>query len=289
MDMLERVLLVWAVRQPSQQGLLDVALPLLLVFLSSEAGVEEVGSLDVQAIDALSNQVLVAVEADLYWCLSRLLSELMDNYTEGQPGLQRSATQLRHLFACQAPAFNVVELFEENGLQVALLLARWLGCLLVRELSLPMCLRLWDTLLAEVAISQLATPSAGPHSMEGLAPFLVCLCGATLLAAPSSLEVASMDELMQFAQKPALGNVSEEELAALISEAYVLLSSAYAKALEMAHRSAVTVEEGLTCGASAAGASTMSPTSSPRSSPSASEEVADAMMKANFPASAGFL
>jgi len=275
-SMLERLLFVWAVRQPSPgyvQGLLDVALPLLLVFLSEAAQVE-VTDIDVRSLDDISEQALQDVEADCYWCLARLLSELMDNYTENQPGIQRSAAIVSSLFVVQEPDFSIVDLLEQHGLQVHLLLTRWLGCLMVREASLSLCLRLWDTLLAEVAMSQLA----GGSTQEGLSPFLACLSGAILLEAPQSLSDAGMEELMNFAQKPALGGLSEVELAALISEAYVLLSSSYVAALEQCnHRS-----EGRSCDES----STASPVSAVQSSPPS--EALDGV-EVTFPATAGFV
>jgi len=278
-SMLERLLFVWAVRQPSPgyvQGLLDVALPLLLVFLS-EAGHTHVTVFDVTFLDSMSEQVLQDVEADCYWCLARLLSELMDNYTEGQPGIQRSAAMVSSLFVVQEPDFSIVDMLEEHGLQIHLLLTRWLGCLMVRETSLSLCLRLWDTLLAEVAMSQLA----GGSPQEGLSPFLACLCGAILLEAPQSLSEAGMDELMQFAQRPALGGLSEGELAALISEAYVLLSSSYAPALEQcSHREAQA--ETRSCD----GSSTTAPESTVQSSPP-SEGLDE--VEVTFPSMAGFV
>lgn len=36
-------------------------------------------------------------EADTYWCLSMLLDELHDNYTAGQPGIQKAVFRTREL------------------------------------------------------------------------------------------------------------------------------------------------------------------------------------------------
>merc|ERR1719352_822290 len=75
-SVMERVLFLWAVRQPAAgyvQGLHDVLLPLLLVFCADAAQ---------KCVDDL--------EADSYWCLAKVLSEVVDHYTDGQPGLQRA-------------------------------------------------------------------------------------------------------------------------------------------------------------------------------------------------------
>jgi TBC1 domain family member 2 len=35
----------------------------------------------------LSKEDVMALEADCYWCLTKLLDGIQDNYTHGQPGL----------------------------------------------------------------------------------------------------------------------------------------------------------------------------------------------------------
>lgn len=43
----------------------------------------------------LPTSVLQAVEADSFWCLSKLTEGIQDNYTPGQPGIQRQVNKLR--------------------------------------------------------------------------------------------------------------------------------------------------------------------------------------------------
>lgn len=40
---------------------------------------------------------LLAVEADIYWCLSKLLDSIQDHYTPSQPGIQRMTFRMREL------------------------------------------------------------------------------------------------------------------------------------------------------------------------------------------------
>ena len=47
----------------------------------------------------LPPEVLNAVEADTFWCLSRLLDGIQDNYIAGQPGIQRSVKRMAELVA----------------------------------------------------------------------------------------------------------------------------------------------------------------------------------------------
>jgi hypothetical protein len=43
--------------------------------------------------------VLNAIEADSFWCLSRLLDGIQDNYISAQPGIQRSVRRMAELVA----------------------------------------------------------------------------------------------------------------------------------------------------------------------------------------------
>ena len=50
--------------------------------------------LDWEAVDA---SVLDEVEADTYYCISRLLDGIQDHYTTDQPGIQRMVKKLEDL------------------------------------------------------------------------------------------------------------------------------------------------------------------------------------------------
>ncbi len=47
----------------------------------------------------LPKNVLNAIEADSFWCLSRLLDGIQDNYIFAQPGIQRSVKRMAELVA----------------------------------------------------------------------------------------------------------------------------------------------------------------------------------------------
>lgn len=47
----------------------------------------------------LPKTILDAVEADSFWCLSRLLDGIQDNYIFAQPGIQRSVRRMAELVA----------------------------------------------------------------------------------------------------------------------------------------------------------------------------------------------
>lgn len=47
----------------------------------------------------LPSAALNAIEADSFWCLSRLLDGIQDNYIATQPGIQRSVRRMAELVA----------------------------------------------------------------------------------------------------------------------------------------------------------------------------------------------
>lgn len=116
---LERILYVWAIRHPASgyvQGINDLATPFFQVFLSSYIGKgEPIGpseslltsnsllrsDSDPEEYDvsALPPSVLEALEADSFWCLSKLLDGIQDNYIFAQPGITRQVARMKELCA----------------------------------------------------------------------------------------------------------------------------------------------------------------------------------------------
>lgn len=48
-------------------------------------------------VSKLDPEVLNVIEADSFWCLSKLLDGIQDNYTFAQPGIQRQVAILKDL------------------------------------------------------------------------------------------------------------------------------------------------------------------------------------------------
>jgi hypothetical protein len=91
---LERVLYVWALRHPASgyvQGINDLATPFYAVFLAPWA------DLDCRDLSGIDPVTLLDVEADVYWCMTKLLDGIQDHYTPSQPGIQRMIFRLREL------------------------------------------------------------------------------------------------------------------------------------------------------------------------------------------------
>jgi len=97
--------------------------------------------------------VLAAVEADSFWCLSRLLDGIQENYITAQPGIQRSVKRMAELVArIDAP---LSEHLATQGVEFMQFAFRWMNCLLMREISVKNTVRMWDTYLVRLLFSEM--------------------------------------------------------------------------------------------------------------------------------------
>jgi len=146
---LERILYVWAIRHPASgyvQGINDLVTPFFQVFLSQYI----TGSNIETGMDPgqLPKAVLDAVEADSFWCLSKLLDGIQDNYVHAQPGIVRQVASLREL--TKRIDAGLVNHMEDEGIEFMQFSFRWMNCLLMREISVQNTIRMWDTYLVSV-------------------------------------------------------------------------------------------------------------------------------------------
>ncbi|GMY32619.1 GTPase-activating protein GYP1-like isoform X1 [Fagus crenata] len=200
---LERILYTWAIRHPASgyvQGINDLATPFLVVFLSEhlEGGAEN------WSISDLSVEKISNIEADCYWCLSKLLDGMQDHYTFAQPGIQRLVFKLKELVRrIDEP---VSRHMEEQGLEFLQFAFRWFNCLLIREIPFNLVTRLWDTYLAEG---------------DALPDFLVYIFASFLLTWSDKLQKLDFQELVMFLQHLPTQNWTHQELEMVLSRAFM--------------------------------------------------------------------
>ncbi|XP_032348395.1 TBC1 domain family member 22A isoform X3 [Camelus ferus] len=163
-EIFERILFIWAIRHPASgyvQGINDLVTPFFVVFICEYLDGEDVAAADVSHVPA---DVLRNVEADTYWCMSKLLDGIQDNYTFAQPGIQMKVKMLEELVSrIDEQVHRHLEQHEVRYLQFAF---RWMNNLLMRELPLRCTVRLWDTYQSEP---------------EGFAHFHLYVCAAFLV------------------------------------------------------------------------------------------------------------
>ncbi|KAM3303689.1 TBC1 domain family member 22B [Capsicum chacoense] len=200
---LERILYIWAIRHPASgyvQGINDLATPFLVVFLSEHVE----GSIDNWMMSDLPSEKISDIEADCYWCLSKLLDGMQDHYTFAQPGIQRLVFKLKELVRrIDEPVSTHME---EQGLEFLQFAFRWFNCLLIREIPFHLVTRLWDTYLAEG---------------DALPDFLVYIAASFLLTWSDKLLKLDFQEMVMFLQHLPTHNWSHSELEMVLSRAYM--------------------------------------------------------------------
>ena len=136
-----------------------------MAFLSSHLPPDRPHSLE--DVDQIEPHVLAQVEADSYWCLSKLIDSIQDHYTFAQPGIQRMVFKLKELVARIDPKLH--NHLVDQQLHFIQFAFRWMNCLLMRELSLDLILRVWDTYLAEHGGTDGDTDVVSDSPSDGLA------------------------------------------------------------------------------------------------------------------------
>lgn len=174
---LERILYVWAIRHPASgyvQGINDLATPFWQVFLGTYITDLNIGS----GMDPgqLPKAVLDAVEADSFWCLTKLLDGIQDNYIHAQPGIHRQVKALQDLTT--RIDTGLAKHLESEGVEYMQFSFRWMNCLLMRELNIGCVIRMWDTYLVSVFLCEfLFNTDALVGRREWLLPVPpVCVC-----------------------------------------------------------------------------------------------------------------
>lgn len=239
---LERILYLFAVRHPASgyvQGINDLATPFWTVFALELYGLDILTT----ARSPLTDEQYVALEADTFWCMSYLIDGIQDHYTFAQPGIQRMVYRLKELIlridgnanttttaAGSTPAAAAAATvlakgrsvvaseshvglhahLERENVQFLHFAFRWMSCLLMRELKLPLILRLWDSYLSE----------DGGFS-SGFKVLHVYVCAAFLMRWKDDLKRMDFQQLIQFLQKLPTDDWHEQEIESLLATAHV--------------------------------------------------------------------
>ena len=226
-EVFERVLYIWAIRHPASgyvQGINDLVTPFFLVFLEdhlAEAASSDCGGggeeeeaarqrlratplSEVDVATALTERQLNQVEADSFWCLTKVLDGIQDNYTFAQPGIQLKVRQLEELVRrIDSELHSHLTGHEVLFLQFAF---RWMNNILMRELPIRATIRLWDTYLSEI---------------EGFSHFHLYVCAAFLLRWKGELmKKADFHTLLMFLQNLPTAKWGDREIDLLVAEAW---------------------------------------------------------------------
>ena len=205
---LERILFIWSARHPAcgyVQGINDLATPFMLLCFTECVEFESANFTE----NSLSEKELLNCEADSFWCLTRLLDGIQDNYIHSQPGVQRNVYKLRELI--NRIDSELCAHLETHDCQFIQFAYRWMNNLLMRELPLHLVIRLWDTYLSE--------------DDDGFSVFHLYVCVAFLIFWKKELlKLEEFSALVEFLQHLPTANWAEKEIESLVSQAFVYKS-----------------------------------------------------------------
>ncbi|EGW35633.1 uncharacterized protein SPAPADRAFT_147087 [Spathaspora passalidarum NRRL Y-27907] len=153
----------------------------------------------------LSPRITAIIEADTYWCLSRLLENITDNYIHEQPGIIRQVNELRNLIS--KIDHELIKHFDSEGVEFIQFSFRWMNCLLMRELPIQLIIRMWDTYLSETPL--------------GFNTFHTYVCAAFLIKFSGDLKAKDFQEILLFLQNPPTSRWKEKDVELMLSEAFI--------------------------------------------------------------------
>mmetsp|Transcript_1215 Transcript_1215/g.2347 ORF Transcript_1215/g.2347 Transcript_1215/m.2347 type:complete len:501 (-) Transcript_1215:390-1892(-) len=203
--LLERILYIWSVRHPASgyvQGINDLVVPFFVVFLAARIGIDTAELKEEHLADA---ERLEAVEADCFFCLSKLLDGIQDHYTASQPGIQRMVFKLEELIhRLDEPLHAHLKKYDIRFFHFSY---RWMNCLLMREVSLPLIIRVWDTYIAEP---------------DGFKVFHIYVCASMLKRfSPALRALEEFQDLIVYLQNLPTSDWTEKDVETLLAQAYV--------------------------------------------------------------------
>ncbi|XP_065184661.1 TBC1 domain family member 22A-like [Sycon ciliatum] len=203
----ERLLYIWAMRHPASsyvQGMNDLATPFFVIFLGAYLDPAEAQDAQTADLSKMSKDAIAEAEADTYWCLTKLMDGIQDNYTFAQPGIQVKVHKLKELVKrIDAPLFQHLE---DNNITFLEFTFRWMNNLLIREVPLQCIIRLWDTYLCE---------------RDGFATFHPYVCAAFLVNFSKELRAQTdFQGLMIYLQNLPTSDWDERQMNEILASAF---------------------------------------------------------------------
>jgi hypothetical protein len=213
-DMMIRILWVWQVRHPASgyvQGMNDLITPFLSVFLT-----EHISNIDTNTLEVppdfeknFTEEVQNTVEADTFWGLSKILDGILDNFTF-KSGTEKAMNKIKGIIKkVDLDLFNHLSNVDPSQYIFKVFSLRWLFSLLIREFSMKVAVRLFDTYMSDET---------------GFSVLHLYVCASILLKWSIKLQKMNLDNIMLFLQDLPTKQWSEQDLDVIIAEAYVFKS-----------------------------------------------------------------
>lgn len=203
-----RLLYVWSKRHPASgyvQGFNDLLTPFIAVFFTDYINLD-LATLNVEesVVNGLSENELLEIEADSYWCFKKMMDKIQTNYINGQPGLQHMLEKMEEIIVMVDK--DLMTQLKKFGVKFLEFSFRWMNCYLMREFTLKLIIRLWDSYF----------------SMEdSFSSFHLFVCACLLLNFSEQLKkMTEFTDIIMFLQNLPILNWSILDLEVLIAKSY---------------------------------------------------------------------
>ncbi|KAJ6249271.1 tbc1 domain family member 22a [Anaeramoeba flamelloides] len=154
-------------------------------------------------LEKLSNENFKTLEADIYWCFTKLLDGIQDNYTYANPGIQKMLYKLQEfIHHINIDLYLHLQKNEITFLQFAY---KWIHCFFLREFDFNHLIRLWDTYFSET---------------ENFSIFHIYVCAALLNFYSKEILKLNEHNLIIFLQKIPNEDFTFEDLNLILAQAY---------------------------------------------------------------------
>lgn len=202
-----RLLYVWSMRHPASgyvQGFNDLCTPFIIVFLNQYIDLD-LNTLDIdeKVLMSLSEEILFEIECDSYGCFTSMMNKIQNNYTNNQPGLQKMVNKMEDII--RQVDNEVMQHFDELEIKVLQFSFRWMNCYLMREFSLKLIMRLWDTYFSEE---------------DAFNNFHLFVCACLLLNFSEKIKKLDFQNLIMFLQNLPTNNWGVKDIEVLLAKAY---------------------------------------------------------------------
>jgi hypothetical protein len=153
-ESLKRILFIWSCQNETIkyfQGLNEICVPFFLTFLNSCFGPCSDFEKEYQSnkrINSYLKRFLPSVEADSYWCLTKVMNGLKEGVVFSDGGLHAESMCSNFRKLMLEVDKPVVERLESLGIDFIMFSFRWMICFMSRELSIKNTIVLWDNYIA---------------------------------------------------------------------------------------------------------------------------------------------
>lgn len=210
--MMLRLLYVWSMRHPASgyvQGFNDLVTPFIAIFLGQYITFDYIVlNVSEECVLDLGEDILLEIEADSYWCFSKMMDRVQTNYTNNQPGLTKMIKKMEEIInLVDENLFKHLSQFEISFMQFSF---RWMNCYLMREFTLKLIIRLWDTYFSEE---------------DAFNDFHLFVCAGLLLNFSEKLKkMGDFQETIMFLQNLPMTNWTLEDIDVLLAKSYQIHS-----------------------------------------------------------------